>query len=122
MTNIRKKNVLFTKGIADDGRVKVASIKEGHLVYSPGGSTNIYNNLSTDQFKKSIVALDTLRHHSVNLAKYDLIFNQISDPDTHKKVLRKLEFLLERSKHIVYCCLSLQSHMQMLFVIPRFYL
>ncbi len=104
MTNIRKKNVLFTKGIADDGKVKVASIREGHLVYSPGGSTNIYNNLSTDKFEKSIVALDTLRHHSVNLAKYDLIFNQISDPDTHKKVLRKLEFLLERSKKTVYCC------------------
>ena len=98
-----KKRVLFTKGISDDGRVKVASIREGHLVYSPGGSTNIYNNLFTDKFEKSIVALDTLRHHTINLANYDLVFNQISDPDTHKKVLHKLDFLLQRSKKTIYC-------------------
>lgn len=101
---MEKKKVLFIKGIPDNGKVKVASIRDGHLVYSPGGSTNLFNNLSTDQFEKYIVAMDTLRHHRINLLKYDLIFNQVSDPDTHKKVLNKLDDILQRSKKTIPCC------------------
>jgi len=99
----KEKNVLFIKGIADNRQVKVAEVLSQRLIYSTGGSNNIYNNLKNSGFKKDIVTLDTDKNKKLDLEKYDLIFNQISDCDTHKTVLKKLSKIIEQSsKNIAY--------------------
>lgn len=100
----QKKRVLFTKGIADDNLVTVAKVSNfNNLVYSPGGSCNVFKYLKSGIFSKTLVTLDRKNIRRIKIEDYDILFNQISDPDTHKKVLNKLASLINRSKKRIVC-------------------
>lgn len=87
-----KPQVLFLSGIRDDATVRVKAVNSvGDLSFSASGSCNVYNFLKTYQVNKLRLTLDARPHFSLPYPEADvMIFNQISEPDTHQITLRKL--------------------------------
>ena len=87
-----KKNVLFINGIGDNGLVTVRSItKNGQHILGYTGGTNLFEHIKSSLFEKAMLILDSNQSQDISLQKYDLIFNQISDADTHKITLSKVK-------------------------------
>ena len=89
---MHEKSVLFINGIPDDLYVKVGSIQKNgkpYLVYS--GGANIFDFINNELIKKHMLMLDANQTQDVKLVKSAVIFNQISDADTHKTALTKLK-------------------------------
>jgi len=87
-----KKNILFIKGTADDKNVQLLSIrKDGSASLQHTGSANIYEHIQSDLFDKTLLIFDTNPKQEIRGIRFDAVFNQISDPDTHKIALLKAE-------------------------------
>jgi len=95
-----KKKILFLNGVSDDGKIKVLGLqKNGALIYSVNGSADIGNYLPAEHFQKRFITLDaTIKQNIIIDDKTDLIFNQISNADTHKITLAKAQKLYEMYK------------------------
>lgn len=90
-------NVLFVNGVRDDGKVNVLKITE-KLLYDCGGSCNVYNNINDDLFKKYIITLDSSNETKFSMKNIDVVFNQISEADSHTKTLRKVAMIIDHYK------------------------
>jgi glutathione synthase/RimK-type ligase-like ATP-grasp enzyme len=86
------KTILFIEGIADDRYTKVHTVqKNGSVLFEHNGSTNIYQYIKNDSFNKKQLLFDTNPKQAMEPIRFDAIFNQISDPDTHSITLLKVE-------------------------------
>ncbi|KYJ87045.1 ATP-grasp domain-containing protein [Sulfurovum riftiae] len=89
---MQKKNILFINGIPDNKKVKVHTIlKDGRIGWETKGSANISSFIQNDLFNRSVVTFDTNPEQDVELNNIHAVFNEISDPDTHKNTLQKAE-------------------------------
>jgi glutathione synthase/RimK-type ligase-like ATP-grasp enzyme len=89
-----KKTILFINGVGDDRQVTVLGLqKNGALIYSVSGSSNIGDYLPNDTLTKKRITLDAGMKQNIILDDVDVIFNQISDPDTHSVTLAKVDLL-----------------------------
>ena len=87
-----KKNILFINGIPDNHKVKVRKIKkDGGVSWGGSGSANLSNFLQNDQFDLSTVTFDTNRDQKLPRKMIHAVFNEISDPDSHKIALKKAD-------------------------------
>lgn len=87
-----KTNILFISGLADDCKVKVSQIdKNGNINWHNKGSANINRYLKNDQFENIKMVLDTRSDQEFPRQRVHGVFNEISDPDTHKITLQKAE-------------------------------
>jgi len=87
-----KKNILFIKGTGDDKNVQLLAInKDGSALLEHTGSANIYEHIQSDLFDKTLLIFDTNPKQEIKGIRFDAVFNQISDPDTHKTALLKAE-------------------------------
>jgi glutathione synthase/RimK-type ligase-like ATP-grasp enzyme len=91
---MQQKNILFVIGIPDDRKILFnRRKKDGSLDVSIGGSTNLYNRIKSDSYKKVQLVLDANPSQDISVHHIHTIFNEIADPDTHKITLGKLEHL-----------------------------
>ena len=89
---MQKKTVLFINGIPDSRMVELIKIeKDGSTVIQQSGSANIFQYVTTQRFYKSILTFDTNVKQEAQGLRFDALFNQISDPDTHQTTLLKTE-------------------------------
>jgi glutathione synthase/RimK-type ligase-like ATP-grasp enzyme len=89
-----KKNILFINGVADNSKVKVTRIeKNGTIKWMTRGSANISNYLQNNMFDCMNIVFDTRKDQQLPRQMIHGIFNQISDPDTNKISLQKVEEL-----------------------------
>jgi len=96
--------VLFINGIKDDGRIRVRKIIDNNtLQYFNEGTCNVYNMLKNNNFESSLLTLDANLSQDINLDNIDIIFNQISDPDTHKVSLAKANLICDKVKDQAFC-------------------
>lgn len=87
-----KKNVLFISGLADDRKVRIAQIDEqGNIQWRNRGSANISQYIANDQFQTIKMILDTRSDQELPRQMIHGVFNEISDPDTHKITLQKAD-------------------------------
>lgn len=118
---MKNTKVLFVSGIPNDRLVEVVSIENNFTKYLLSGSVNIISNLKDENIKKRYLKLDLLKKQKTDLSDVDIIFNQISDADTHSKVLMKLlnltknkkipilnhpRYILETSRNTIYSKLN----------------
>jgi len=98
------KNILFINGIPDDDILKINRIyKNGNIQWGGNGSTNISNFLQTNLFNRSTILFDTRMNQELPGHMIHGIFNQISDPDTHKITLQKADTFYQRvAKHVPF--------------------
>jgi len=91
---MKKKNILFLKGINDDRRVIVFSVtNNNHYNIGIDGSSNIYEFLNSERFSKHELCFDTNQDQKLFLKDVDVVFNQIADSDSHTIALSKAAFL-----------------------------
>jgi len=87
-----KKTILFINGLPDDKKLFLKSIsKNGNYTFLYSGSANLHPYLKNNDFDIAYIALDTNPNQEIKLPPIDAIFNQISDADSHKITLTKLE-------------------------------
>ncbi|MBD3842935.1 MAG: hypothetical protein IE909_13850, partial [Campylobacterales bacterium] len=87
-----KKNVLFINGVADNHKVKVRKIeRNSHIQWMMNGSAHVGKYLENHLFHRSKILLDTTSDQEFPRQIIHGIFNEISDPDTHKIALQKAE-------------------------------
>lgn len=71
--------------------VKIPSVRpNGSYNIITSGSANVFSNLHVKDFQKGFLLLDTTNRQKISFRDIALVFNQISDADTHKKTLEKL--------------------------------
>jgi len=99
-----KKNILFINGIPDDGKMLIQKVdKSGLIKWRGKGSTNLSNFLENDLFDQYNVVFDLKATQILPQQKIHAVFNQISDVDTHKNVLRKVDsFYKTVSAHVPF--------------------
>lgn len=99
-----KKNILFIIGIPDDNSIVVRKIQEnGTIKWGSSGSANLMNYLQNDQFYRDEVLFDTRSDQELPKKMMHAVFNQISDADTHRAVLKKVEdFYQHVSSHVPF--------------------
>lgn len=89
-----KKNILFINGVADNSKVKVTRIdKKGTIKWKTRGTANISNYLKNNLFDCMDIVFDTRKDQQLPKQMIHGIFNQISDPDTNKISLQKVQEL-----------------------------
>ncbi|MDD2399251.1 MAG: hypothetical protein PHR75_01390 [Sulfurovum sp.] len=77
--------------------------QDGTLRWRGSGSANLVSFLQTDLFHRSNIVFDTNRDQELPKQMIHAVFNQISDPDTHKVTLQKAdEFYKHVSKHVSF--------------------
>jgi len=87
-----KKNILFINGIPDDNSLRINMIHEnGNIKWGVSGSANLSYFLKNDFFNRSITTFDTRGDQELPRQMIHGVFNQISDPDTHKISLQKAD-------------------------------
>jgi len=93
------KNILFVNGVSDEEEATVLAVqKNGALVYSVGGSSNVGNYIADISINKYFTTLESVTQQSVKLDRIDAVFNQIAEPDTHSITLDKVQKLYELHK------------------------
>jgi len=99
-----KKNILFINGIPDDSKMLIQKVdKNGLIKWQGRGSTNLSDFLENDLFDHYSVVFDLNATQILPQQKIHGVFNQISDADTHKQVLRKVEgFYKTVSAHVPF--------------------
>lgn len=87
-----KKNILFINGVADNSKVKVTKVeKNGNIKWRTRGSANISHYLGNDFFNRLDIVFDTRMDQMLPGQIIHGVFNQISDPDTNKISLEKVQ-------------------------------
>lgn len=101
---MQKKNILFINGIPDDKQVMIHTIlKDGRIWWTATGSANIVDYIQNDIFNISMVTFDTNPAQDIELNNIHAVFNHISDADTHKITLAKVEnFYSSVSKNVPF--------------------
>ncbi len=99
-----KKNILFINGIPDDKKMLIQKVdKNGLIKWRGKGSTNLSNFLENDLFDRYNVVFDLKATQILPQQKIHAVFNQISDADTHKNVLKKADsFYKTVSGHVPF--------------------
>ncbi len=99
-----KKNILFINGIPDDQMVTVIKIEEnGKINWKGSGSINISRNIKNDLFDITNLTFDTKGDQVLPRKKIHAVFNQISDADSHKITLKKVDdFYKAVSAHVPF--------------------
>ncbi|WP_294957184.1 hypothetical protein [Sulfurovum sp.] len=90
-----KRNILFIRGIPDDRKITVTSLppKVG-MLYQITGSANISNFVDHNLISPWIITFDIDPKQKIDaITDIHAVFNEISDPDTHKITLLKTEAL-----------------------------
>ena len=96
--------VLFINGIRDDGIIRVNRIIDNNILqYINEGTCNVYPFLKSEKLESSMLMLDANPSQDINPGDIDIIFNQVSDPDTHKIALAKVSKICEQFKDRAYC-------------------
>ncbi len=91
--------ILFTKGINDRNQVEIMPKKNGQFDFKIDGSCNVMNHLGFDKAAVASVLLfgNQVRQPGFQLPETpSLIFNQISDPDSHRGALERCVQLCEQ--------------------------
>lgn len=98
-----KKNILFINGVADDGKLTVRKIEKGNTVKWRGsGSANLSSFLKSDLFDCILFIFDTsVEEQELPQIEIHAIFNQISDPDSHKITLSKTDNLYKTTSTLI---------------------
>jgi len=87
-----KKNILFINGVPDDQSAFVYEIdKNGIYKWKSIGSSNVGSFLKNDKFDRSSILLDITPDQELPRRMISAVFNEISDPDTHKITLQKAD-------------------------------
>ena len=90
-------------GIRDSGIVKVLKITDNNtLRFVNQGTCNIYSTLETDRIDRSLLILDTNPQQNINIGNVDVIFNQLSDPDSHRISITKANAVCQQVNN-TYC-------------------
>jgi len=99
-----KKNILFINGIPDDRKMAIQKVaKNGLIKWGGKGSTNLSNFLENDLFDQFNVVFDLKGTQELPQQMIHAVFNQISDADTHKNVLKKADaFYKTVSAHVPF--------------------
>lgn len=99
-----KKIILFINGIPDDQMVTVIKIEEnGKINWKGSGSINISRNIKNDLFDITNLTFDTKGDQVLPRKKIHAVFNQISDADSHKITLKKVDdFYKAVSAHVPF--------------------
>ena len=90
--------VLFVNGLNDQGTVRVLGVGENNrLLYKGGGSCDVFRYLGTQPFDTQNIILDTNKQSAVKIPRRpDLVFNEISDADSHRVTLKKASHTLSQ--------------------------
>ena len=104
------KNILFISGMGDNKEVYIEKIdKRGNIQWVVKGSADISNNITNDFFNSRKIILDTTQDQELPRQMIHGVFNEISDPDTHKIALQKAEdFYKAVSVHVPF--FNIPSH------------
>lgn len=98
---MKKINVLFISGIPNNKLVEVVSISATNdTKYIMSGSTNIFFNIQNSKINKKYQRLDLSASQKINMNNIDMIFNQISDPDSHSRALSKVNKIYQKNPNI----------------------
>ncbi|MDM5271399.1 hypothetical protein PGH07_04350 [Sulfurovum sp. zt1-1] len=99
-----KKNILFINGIPDDACIRVDKFNQnGNFEWGGSGSSNLSDFLQNDVFDRTTIIFDTKQGQILPRIKINAVFNQVSDADSHKIVLEKLqEFYRSVSAHMPF--------------------
>lgn len=91
-------NCLFLKGIPNDGKATALLSTSGQIGVYLEGNCNAFHNLEDFPGEKLSLALSGgTKPQPFKLASApDVIFNEISDPDTHTNALKRCIFLLDK--------------------------
>ena len=91
---------LFISAIPDDSTAKVKITPEGRLSYGLTGSCNVYFGLKNYPGKKQHLILDSSKSKQPYSLQFtpEIIFNQISDADSHAKGLKICAAFCEKRK------------------------
>jgi len=105
-----KKNILFVNGIPDNRFVIGKKIvKNGKVIWEATGSALISRHLDSDLFQRSYIVFDTRQGQELPRQMIHGVFNEISDPDSHKISLQKAEdFYTAVSAHVPF--FNIPSH------------
>lgn len=90
--------VLFVQGIPDDSRATLGLDERGKIYYNVTGSCAVHGNISLPEVSSHSITLfgNRTRQARIRLPrKSSLIFNQISDADTHAGALKRCVKLVE---------------------------
>lgn len=87
---MKKINTLFVSGLGNNSFVEVVSITQFKTNYVMTGSCNIFYNIKDERINKKYQRIDLKKNQKIDFNNIDIIFNQISDADSHSKVLTKL--------------------------------
>lgn len=98
------KNILFVDGIPDDQLVEVLKVHtSGKFKWKGKGSANLADSLSDERMKSFKIVFDTKGDQELPGMKVHAVFNQISDPDSHKVALKKADdFYRAVKKHLPF--------------------
>ena len=90
-----KKTILFLSGLADDSQPDAYTDYIKGDKSDPQGNMMLYNYIPETEFQKMHILLDTSPDQEVTLPEFDAIFNLITDADTHKLTLSKIDSLYQ---------------------------
>ena len=89
--------VLFIRGISDDLKAKVF-ISQKKTFFNAGGSCNVFNYIDSSYFDKYLLTIDArpnVKNFIKNIDKI-ILFNQISDADSHTITLSKVNNMVNK--------------------------
>lgn len=87
---------LFIYGVNDHSTSKVRNDHNGQLQIILDGGSNVCDFLPSQEIDKSRVTLVPTREQNLKLVKPDIIFNEISSPETHGRTIKASYTVLER--------------------------
>ncbi|MEZ5490433.1 MAG: hypothetical protein R3F50_08965 [Gammaproteobacteria bacterium] len=91
----QKVKVLFINGIRDNGTVDVSGVNLlGRIIFSTSGSCHVASYVPSERINVSHFILDHRRQQRINvnyILSHDVVFCEISDPDSHANALNKAQ-------------------------------
>lgn len=89
-------NILFLRGVNDENRIEPYLSREGEIGFKIDGSSSVYRQLYAQDSKATSLVLFGRKVDQKNISlneKPDVVFNEISDPDSHRDALARCEKL-----------------------------
>jgi len=91
---MEKRSILFISGVPDNKKTTLTKVKKNGMVdLVHSGSSNIFQYLHDEKFHRLRLIFDANPTQEVMRLQFHAVFNQISDPDTHKVSLIKTKEL-----------------------------
>lgn len=96
-SSLSKPQVLFLYGLPDDNDAKIV-IRNGRREMVVMGSSNVYPSLSPYFKAHEVLLMGDAEEHEIRLGpRPQLVFNQISDPDTHTISLQRADMICQQA-------------------------